>query len=73
MAITELGYELQWTMPDTPGGTAVVILDPRHPAHDSNMASLPLLERRILKAWLETVLESIERVTTVPVWTRDGD
>jgi hypothetical protein len=65
-APTVSGYTLTW---DTPGrnGGMTYILDPSHPNHADMIRNMSLLERRILKVWLETVIESIDLAAWPPL------
>lgn len=53
-------YKLTWVIPSREGAITYQ-LDPSWEGHDAMIKHMSLLERRILKVWLETVIESIDR------------
>lgn len=54
-------YEMVWITPGRVDGELRYQLDPSWEGHDDMIKRMSLLERRILKVWMETVIESIDR------------
>ncbi len=53
--------ELRWIQPVGPDDHSYTyVLDPDHPNHSTNMAGLSPLQRRVLRAHLEIVLETVD-------------
>lgn len=55
-----MAYQLTWLV-NVGEYPRELALDPDHPMHDENMAQMPRLERRILRAYLEEALTSLNR------------